>query len=437
MQLIGKSIGEEVVIQKGYGIKHHIVVTVVVNIYVYAFRESLNLFETRFAGKHSVGVFRANPGQPDDQVEQVIRETTLGRNDFQRQVYELYNQRKASVGVLAGLFKRNTVKEWFSLITSPDVFVISYSYNERPAIEQAINNNVPLIIDLTALLTNFFIYPDTNFFTIADCNYIVSQSTVDELKEFYEELADHVKDGMLALGYQDGRMIAQSLSSDDIVRQREKISAIIEWCRNNTTVSTPVSLLTVSRKNRKRTAEILGDCFYDSILLAKEHNGIVVSDDDTFKNILTSEHAIHSFSIYQLAQWLGSNKKIPAETFEKFSFQLIAANNIFIPVTADQLWSAFDLAGFQLRKPFTTAVKGLIILIPKFSADVLATFLRKLYLEAGLTLTREQTILFVMGEISKRSDFPVVKNLLLKHIEKQFRYLPNFQDEVLGLINAF
>lgn len=436
-QLIGKSVGEELVVKKGFDIDYRITISSVMDIYVFAFRESMAMFETRFAGEHNVGVFRAKPGQPDDQVEQVVKASSLGRSNFQKQVYNLYNQRLATIGLLAGLFKRNTVKQWLSVITSPDVFMINYSHDETAAIEQVVRDNKRLVIDLTALLTNFFLYPDINFFSLFHNDYIISQSTIDDLQEFYDELEDYVNDGMLTLGYQNGRMIANSLSSEDIIHQRKKIADIIEWCRTNATISAPAILLKINRKIRKRSAEIFGDAFYDTILLAQEHDAFVISDDDTFKNVLRSENKIPSFSTYQLVTYLEANKKITQHEFEKFSFQLILGNNIFIPITSEQLWNCFDISGFQIRKPFNIAVKGLLILVPHSCAINLAAFLRKLYLEAGLTVTRQQTVLFVFGEISKRHDFASVKNLLIKSIVKEFRFLPNFKDELLELLQAF
>ncbi len=104
--------------------------------------------------------------------------------------------------------------------------------------------------------------------------------------------------------------------------------------------------------------------------------------------------------------------------------QEILANYIFIPLTADLLWRAFDASGFQIRKPFTIAVKGLLIIQPPFTAFHIATFLKKLYLNSGLSLTREQTTLHIFNEVSKHQQFEVLKNLLRGAIRREFQLLP-------------
>jgi tetratricopeptide (TPR) repeat protein len=436
-QLIGKAVNDELIIHKSYGIQYRVLIIAVMDIFVYAFRESLRLFETRFAGRHNLDVFKANPGQPDDQMEQVIKTASSERNNFQRQVYELYNQKKATVGMLASLFKRNIVQEWLSLISSSDVKMISYSHNEYPFIEQAVSRKKPLIIDLTALLTMFFMSPDKNFFQLLENQYVVSQSTVDELNVFCEELDSYAEEGMTSVGYVDGRMTIQSISKEDILKQRERITAIIDWCHSNTQIKIPTSQLTINRQIRKQHAELLGDSFYDTILLAKEQEGTVVSDDATFKNLLASSYSIESFSCYQLANYLGTQSLLSKEYYQKFTFQLIIANYIFIPVTSDQLWAAFDMAGFQLQRPFTVAVKGLTIMTAPYCAAAIIFFLKKLYLHAGLTVTRQQTAFLLLHEASQKADFSYIKNLLIAGIEKEFKLLPTCKDEVLAMINEF
>ena len=77
------------------------------------------------------------------------------------------------------------------------------------------------------------------------------------------------------------------------------------------------------------------------------------------------------------------------------------------------------------------------VMRPVFCAPHLAQFLQKLYLKSGLATTKQQTALFILNEISKRNDFAALKKLLTITIEKEFHYLPTFNDELLELLRAF
>jgi transcription elongation GreA/GreB family factor len=436
-KLIGKFKNDELTINKGYGITDKIQIAGIMTIFVHAFHESLRLFETRFAGMHGIGVFKANPGQPGDQVEQVVKDTTINGNEFHRQVLNIYNRRIAPIGVIASLYKRNIVKQWMALVTSPDTCVYAYSHNELPQLEKTMLEKRPVVLDITSLLTNFYLLPENILFTFSNKQIYVTRSTIEELQEHHDELEAYMEEGMLSLGFQDGDLVVHKMTSEDVAKQRQKIMDIINWCNKNATIIVPSGLIKIKRKDRQRTSELLGDCFYDSILLAKELGATVVSDDDIFKNLLRSEHGIISFSTFQLAIWEAQHERLSNESFEKLVLQTVLANYIFIPINAEVLWKTFDHAGFQLRKPFTTAVKGLNILVPGMLCAVISVFTKKLFLESGLTLTREQTLLCIFGEIAKRPDFGELKKMLITFLREDLKFMPTVLDNTLQLVNSF
>lgn len=437
LQLIGKTKDEELVIDKGHGVTSIIKVIAIIDIYTHAFQESISLFETRFAGQHGVSVFRADPGQPGDQMEDVIRSATLQSNTYQKQPHDLYYQRKATIGVLANMFKRNPVKQWFAILSSPDISAICFTRDESPAVQSAITNKNPLIIDLTALLTVFFIYRDNNIFIHLENKLYVSQSTIDDIQEFYEELKESSEDGIFSLGYQNGSLVGHTTPKETVRRHMKILQDIITWCKENCQIAIPLKLLEVKRDEREKLSSILGKCFYDTMLLAQEHKAAVICDDDIFKDLLRNENIPLPFSIYQLTHQFAIQEKIGQLAFEKCTMQLVGANYIHIPISGDQLWSAFENSGFQITKSFTVAVHGLLVMRPEFSALQLSIFLQKLYLQISLPTTREQTLIYLLMQLSKRPDFETHKKLLITAINKAFYFLPNDQQSILQILQSF
>ena len=96
-----------------------------------------------------------------------------------------------------------------------------------------------------------------------------------------------------------------------------------------------------------------------------------------------------------------------------------------------------ELSAFQIRKPFTVAIKGLLILKEEYTAYHTVIFIKDIYLNTGLITTREQIILFVFTELSYRRDFLTLKKLLKSKIEAEFHLLQNFKDDLLHLLSAF
>jgi len=435
--LLGKNKGDEIKLDRGFGLNSVATVVGIMDIYTHAFRESMGFFETRFAGEQNVGVLHADPGNPADEMEKVLKSTTRDKNEHERQVYELYRQGKATIGLLAGLFRRNCVMQFFSMVSSPAISVVSFSRNEFPAAQYALTTNQPLVIDLTALLTLFFIAEQPNILEQIGNQLIVSQSTLDELQGAYEELEYGAKDGIFSMGYEEGKMVGHKMEKEVVRKHREMMKTIIDWCKLHTLVTTPTTVIAVKREERNRASETLSECFYDAMLLAAEHQAAVISDDAIFKLLVGSQPNSKSFSSYQLCFLLAGTEKVSREQFDEFRMRLVLGNYVHIPVDSIQLWKAFDLSGYQVRNPFSVAVKGLFMMQPLPAALNIAKFLKSLYLETALSISREQTVLYLLSEISARADFDILRSKLIDYINDQFRLLPEHRKNLFHLLRAF
>jgi len=434
----GKKKGDGIAVDNGFGFKYSITVIGIKDIYTHAFHETLELLKTRFAGQHPIGVFHhVNPGDPDDPMEEVIKSLILDNKASQKVLFEHYNQQKTTIGMLAWANHRNQIIQLFALMSSRDASIISFTRSEYPAVDHAITNSTPVVLDLTSLITLFFVYRKQNLLSLLNNAFIVSQSTINELHACYEELDRSAEDGLFSMEYEDGKLVGHMTSKEIIQEYQAILKSIIDWCEQHAQIIVSKKQLDFNREERKKYSDTLGDCYFDTMLLAEEHQAAVLSDDNNFKNLLRAGKTPLPFSTYELGHWLFGKKKITAEAFDQLRTSLIEANFIFIPITTDIFWQSFDASGFQLRRPFTIAAKGLIIMAPQTCAQQLAGFLKKLYLTNILATTREQILLYVFREISTRNDYSTVKNLLIRAIDKEFILLPHYRKDILELLSAF
>jgi len=437
LNLLGKSKGESITIDKHNNITHTVTIVDILDIYTHAFRESMALFETRFAGQQGIAVFHTANDGLGEQLESFIRSTTLDKNQSRKYYYSLYIEQKATIGVLAFLFKQNCVLQWFSLVADSEICMLTIIQNELPAVEFAVGKKTPLVLDLTSLLTMFFVSVDHNFLNDLENKLIVSESTLEQLQEYYDELEKAAAEGSLSVFYQNGSMTKQFIPAESIQEKRQVLQDVISWCRMKCLVTTPSKLLEVKRAERQQKANILGECFYDTMLLAEENNAAVISDDEVFKRLLRTEKHPQPFSTYQLVNYLVMYEGVSRDQFEKFRMALITWNYIHIPVSADQLWECLDKSQFKLTRPFTVAVKGLIVMHLQVAAVQLTAFLKTLYLHGGLSTTRHNICMFILGELTRRNDYADFKNELKACIDIDFILLPREKDEIVQLLKAF
>ena len=104
-QLIGKPKGEAFTVTQSYGVTEFITITEIIGIYTHAVHETMALFKNRFAGEQGIGVFEFNSNDPLGSFEPILRSQTRNQNDYERQLYEQYNLRRVTLGVLAGLLQ--------------------------------------------------------------------------------------------------------------------------------------------------------------------------------------------------------------------------------------------------------------------------------------------------------------------------------------------
>jgi tetratricopeptide (TPR) repeat protein len=438
LQLLGKKKGESILIDNGYGFSYSVTVIGIMDIYTHAFQETLKLLETRFAGQHPIGIIHhANPGAPDDPLEQLIKTQTIDNNTSEKKLLELYTQRKATIGMLATARRRNQVLQQFTLISSHDVSITIFSRNEHSAVDHAILNNTPIILDLAALITCFFIYRKQNLLSFLTNPIIVSQATISELHACYEELDRPGEDGLFTLTYEEGHLVSHTTPNAIIEEHKTILKNIIDWCNSHAQLMASKKQMEFRREERNKYSDAMGESSFDTMLLAEEYKGAVLSDDDNFNNFLRTGKTPLPFSSYGIAHWLLSKGKLTQAVFDEFRTVLIHANYIYIPVSADILWQSYDASAFQLKKPFTTAAKGLIIMLPEPCSKQLAAFLKKLYLSNFLVSTREQVVLYLSEVVSSRADYIILKSILVKDINEDFRLLSIFRKEVLELLTAF
>lgn len=434
-QLIGKRIGDEFEINMIHGFGEKFVVTSIIDKYVFAFRESLELFSNRFAGgKNNIGVLKATPGEPGDQLESFVVEMHKQKLTFQNQVFDLYRKGLAPIGVLAGLFKENVVNQWLSIINSTEVYFRSYLHSEKNVIDNAINDTTPIVIDISSLLSNFYFFSEQMMVKKLANELIISESTIDELQEFCDDFERFTDKGYESLAYENAQLVFYSIGPEDINKEKNRINKLINWCKENTKVITPKGLIGINRNVRLRDSTIIGNCFYDTILLAKEYSGVVLSDDGVFKIVLKNEHGISSFSTYQLAANLASTKKLMEEEFTEYSLKLLKANYVYIPPTADLLWKTFELSNYHLSKPAIVAIESLLVLKTEFCADQIVQYFKILYLNITVVFTREQVVLAVLNTIKRHLERDVILKIVVAKVKHEFRLLLPQRDELLRLI---
>jgi hypothetical protein len=436
-QLIGKCLGEKVEYSQKLEVEQEYNISLIFSKESYAFRKSMDLLATRFAGETSFRVYNNDEKDPASALLDFIKQVSLPRQQIEEKIMTLYNSRQATIGVLASALKQNAVLQWIKLASSSSSYLYCNSQNEHESILELDEIRKPVVIDLITLLTVFFIYKSSFILDNLQNPKYVSQATIDELQSYWDDLESESQNGSLTVDLIEGALATNYTQKEHIQQHRNILQSIITWCKANSKIEISKKLIEFDRAKRYELSNTLHASFFETILLAEQINAIVISDDDTFKGFIKSQYNIKGLSTVQWAVHLTKKKILDLTTLEYMFKQLISSNYVFIPVNSEILWNTFETSRFKICKPFTVAVKGLLILNAEAAAIHTVNFIKKLYLNNGLSMTRSLIIIYVLTDLSTHVHFETVKKIAILKTKEQFQLMGIFGDELIKILQTF
>lgn len=432
--LLGKKSGDTISIASKIGLGNKLTIVSIESKFVYAVRESEQLLATRFSGETDFKIF--TPGDDNDFNE--VRSFMLSQSaeDFQRikELFRLYEGNMLTIGALAYYLRRDFIETWFRLIGAEETCIKCYTHDESNDIAGAFELGRKIVIEPIALLTSQVLLQKHSLLENFGLQFVVAQSTLAELKKYRQEL--DLPRPVATVGIQDGELRKHDWTEEQHENHKLMADSLIQWCERNATIMSPAQPLKRTDSDEYDLVSFMGQAFHDSILLANELNGTLLSDDERLKALALGEYGLPSFSCYQLAVYKHGQGQISGEDFSAISKTLAGANYAYLPLSADDLWNLFDESGFQMRAPFTRAVRGLRAMSIPFCAQTIALFARRLYLNIAIDSTRHHTLLLLLSEAKANPAFQAVRAMLVAMIKREFRIMPIQCEEVLSLIQT-
>ncbi|MEJ6979413.1 hypothetical protein WG906_03070 [Pedobacter sp. P351] len=432
-QFIGKQVNDTIEMQNSIGPGNVLTVTSIINKNVYAFRESLKLLETRFMGESSMifgSVAPSNDGKGG--LLEFIKDHLTKVKHQKEELYRLYESDSATIGMLSSFSRTNIIETWLEMIGSEKTIIKSYIKDETKELNSVISEGRPVVIDIISLLTNFYLFQGFQVLDSLDIKYIVAKSTVEELVSYKEFLKERGPVTSIVL---DGELKKSNFTQNDVDAYVRVIDIIINWCKKNTIIHSPSKAYKLT-KELQRIKDILGRSFYDTLIVAKEHNALMLSDDERLKQVAFGEHNVQSFSSYQCIVYLLLLKRLPEANFIEFVKILIRSNYGYIPISGKILWELSYESDFTNIKTLQQATRGLIIMSPDFCAQAISKFSRYVLLNEDINPESNSLISFVIGKMEEHPQVEQVRAALMKIVEKDFNLLPGMKKHMIKLLRV-
>lgn len=356
-QLVGKKVSAEVSIDRVGGVLEGRIIEIRTK-NAWAFLDSTNLLSSRFAGSTSFQAFKLNENNPRGPFGFILDKLDE-QESFEVKLNELFATEQATVGTYSEISKINPIKAWSRVTADEDLGLNVYSSNPgTDKVWSDLQHTRSAVVELCSLISLSATENLDLLKEALDAIY-TTQSTIDTISALINDLKSHERDGLTSVMKHRGEYVKSTLSAEEISEEIKKWSLLINWIRSNTKIHPVNEALTINREKKQKHDKLIGPVFCDALLLAKELKSTLIADEFNLRSLAHTEYKVSAMPFHFILTSQFSNSEISQEQFEKPIISLVKLNYRGLPVNANILFSTFQASGFELKWPFTQALKSL------------------------------------------------------------------------------
>jgi len=418
--------------------------------YDYAYQESMDKYEDLFPDSNQMekislpevadesGIL--SPLQPIfDKVDK--HEKTI------KQIEKTYQEGKLSLGVMAEFLGANPIKVWAGFQGNPNLKLSATSGSEEERIRATgylRQQNVILAVDIIALLT-------MHELGIADKvkatykNLTTCWSTVQILNEYILECRSTMKRGYLTIQKEGSTYVKYEVKPEDLEKQYHFLQEIAQWLKVNCDIQPVYELLDINRFSRQNIRKLIGESFFDTLLLARRENHILYTDDAKLRELAGNEYQIPGVWTQILISDLKFKNLINDEEYTNYILKLVHYGYDYISIDAIVLLETFRRTSWICTGSFEkiceilisdkTTVDSTLLVLSEFFFSLWRLNISVELKEAALIYTVAK-VLHVATEIKKETLAEAFKRLINRKLPTIFNSEEIVVILLQGLIKA-
>lgn len=414
---------------------HQYQIVSIMSKFTYAFQDSLSLLTTQYQKESSIIQIANLPDASPEENLKPIFGMIDQQDERQRYLNEFYKTGQATLGMMAIQSGENPIRYW-QRATNDELGIVWMSPRDNPyKVSHLLDVQSGVVVDIIALLP---LYVNDSFpalDALTNDKYI-SASTLTVIDQELDQLEKSKKHGsyMSVAKTPDGYLRLE-VTVEDIQRRIDFIQRFRSELLKRVSVILPS--LSDDFLKKKEVDEVIGQSFNDSMLDAKEHGYLLLSDDGTFRHLAADDKGVIGFSNRMLLDYLQAKGIVDRHSWSRMIAKLIQHNYKGLSVTGEVIYECLDADGFT---PGVFSERGVSTLVteqnPAIKARVAADFLQVLF-SNNLMDKRDTAAVWLLNKYFLMNVSSVSKPLLHKVIDERFRFLPIQKERLKQIINSF
>lgn len=432
--------GDKIEIDRGFGDPQVFEIKAVLSKYIFAFQESIDLLNNKFVGAEGVRVFDTKgTGDIKKDFKPIFDSLDQGE-DYDNKTHKLYRERQLSIGAISNLRKQNPIKVWSTLIGRLDLGVFSLNLNLTvfKVPYDLLKKGIGIVVDLISLLSLASI-GRLDLLEVIPNKKAISQSTIDCIEELIREFNGMSSDGYFTIGKHNGEYVRDEVSKERIESNKKHYGNLLRWIRKNCEVLPCNEALTINSAKKEELDNVLGGLFIDSILIAKEQNYVLLSEEENLRSIAQHDYQVYGVPSYILLHYCMNENIVSRDSFVETSCKLLGLGYKHLPIDADVMLKCAEDSQYKPAFLFKAALQ---FFDHKVSAEdaavtVAVDFISKLYISSEDDRSCLELFSPLLMALTKGRDFILIMQKVTYMIGLRFKDDQRSRDEINSIIAKF
>jgi tetratricopeptide (TPR) repeat protein len=423
--LIGKEVGDTVVIAPGHFQNRAAKILHIIPKYVRRFQDSMAEMQVRFGAASSVESVRL--GGPDDldlkKGVQTILDSVEQRSNALQGIRQAYASTPMPLHVYGARFDGNAYTSLVDIAQEQgqEVKCSPGTAQEREQALRALRAAKGVVVDITALAT-LRLLGLTKVLSSQKYKLIVSQATRTTLREmFINAKMFSTKGGTFA--FEHGRHVMYEHTEESRARVSREDEEFIRFVESDTESRSGVALAAVEASKREVLENLFGQYGAESLVLASDPDYVLWTDDLIQAQVSAQEFGVRRVWTQLLLGTLGDAGLISLEEYTDASARLVGMEFIATMFDASSLFAGFRLAEWVSHAP-PAAQFVKIFADPQSNIQALFTifvgFIQKLFQEPIARSDRCGATRSLLDGLGRRPDGVILLTSLRQSVARVF-----------------
>lgn len=411
-QLLGKQIGEKIEYANRYT-SEIVEIVEIKHKYIHNFHESLEKISTIYRGRSlfdSIDTSELLEGKLPEFIQKQLEDGESKHNKLQEFKEQYYKTHRCTLGTIASFTNTHPIKIWNDLIRNEKIGVQVCVGNNEEIISGTtlLNLGRKLCFDFISLITLYQIEEIREKVINKHGKIKITQSVSDLLSELISEEENFTDGENGTLFSRGGKNYFISISINEKKKQIESLYEFKKWINENCEIEPCQLILQYSSEKINDYNKVLGESFFETCLLAKEHGYLLISEDLAFRTICKTEFGLDGAWCQIILIDLIKNGLINAEQYHKSLQTFVNQNYKHTSIDANTLLFEIKESNWKISDQFRKFTKIFYGNQSSPNAIIVATqFLLFLWQDTAPTIEQKQKITFqIIGDyLTERSIF--------------------------------